>query len=57
MNSADCRPLRDLNLGYRARLAKKLVYATCWCRIACCSGTDETSFSHASSAVAFMAVR
>ena len=50
--SADCRPLRDLYRGYRARLAKKLVNAACWCRIACCSGTEDTSFSHASSSVA-----
>ena len=28
--SADCRPLRDLYRGYRARLAKKLLNATCW---------------------------
>ena len=55
--SADCRPFRDLNRGYRARLAKKLVYATCWCRIACWSGTEDTSFSQARSSVAFMAVR
>src|SRR6266568_3845186 len=33
--SADCRPLRDLYRGYRARPAKKLLNATCWCRIAC----------------------
>ena len=25
VNSADCRPVRDLNRGYRACLAKKLV--------------------------------
>jgi hypothetical protein len=55
--SADCRPCRDLNRGYRARPAKNAVYATCWWRIACWSGTEDTSFSHASSAVAFMAVR
>jgi hypothetical protein len=57
VNSADCRPVRDLNLGWRARLAKKLVQAACWCRIACCNGTEDTSFSHARSSVAFMAVR
>ena len=55
--SADCRPCRDLNRGYRARLAKNAAYATCWCRIACWSGTEDTSFSQASSSVAFMAVR
>ena len=55
--SADWRPVRDLNLGQRARLAKKLVQATCWCRIACCSGTEDTWFSQARSPVAFIAVR
>ena len=55
--SADCRPFRDLNRGYRARFAKNAVNADCWWRIACCSGTDDTSFSQASSSVAFMAVR
>ena len=55
--SADCRPSRDLNRGYRARFAKNAVYATCWWRIACCSGTEDTSFSHASSSMAFKAVR
>ena len=55
--SADWRPVRDFNLGYRARLAKKLVPAACWCRIAYCSGTEDTSFSHASSGSRFMAVR
>ena len=55
--SADCRPFRDLNRGYRARLVKNAVYAACWWRIACWSGTEDTLFSHASSSVAFMAVR
>ena len=55
--SAHCRPFRDLNRGYRARLAKNAAYAACWWRIACCSGTEDTSFSQASSSVAFMAVR
>src|SRR6266568_3285870 len=55
--SADCRPLRDLYRGYRARPAKKLLNATCWCRIACWSGTEDTSFSQPRSSVAFIAVR
>jgi hypothetical protein len=55
--SADCRPLRDLNRGYRARLAKNAVNAACWWRIAYWSGTEDTSFSQAGSSVAFMAVR
>jgi hypothetical protein len=55
--SADCRPFRDLNRGYRARWAKNAVYAACWWRIACCNGTEDTSFSQVSSSVAFMAVR
>ena len=55
--SADCRPCRDLNRGYRARPAKNAVYAACWWRIACWSGTADTSFSQVSSSVAFRAVR
>ena len=54
---ADWRPVRDLNRGYRARLAKKLLNATCWCRSACWRGTEDTSFSQPRSSVAFMAVR
>ena len=55
--SADCRPLRDLYRGYRARPAKKLLNATCWWRIACWSGTEDTSFSQPRSSLAFIAVR
>ena len=38
-------------------MAKKLVHATCWCRIACCSGIEDTAFSQARSGSRFMAVR
>jgi hypothetical protein len=55
--SALCRPLRDLYRGYLARPAKKFVNATCWWRITCCNGTDDTSFSHAVTSSAFIAVR
>src|SRR6266480_2707836 len=41
--SADWRLLRDLYRGYLARLAKKLLNATCWCLIACWRGTEDTS--------------
>src|SRR5688572_22068224 len=42
--SADLRDFfRDLNRGYLARLPKKLLNATCRCRRACWSGTEETS--------------
>jgi hypothetical protein len=53
--SAHCRPFRDLNRGYRARFAKNAVYATCWWRITCCSGTEDTSLSQAR--VRFQATR
>ena len=48
--------LRDLNRGYRARLAKKFVNPACRCRNACCNGTDDTSLRNASSSVRFQAV-
>ncbi|NYD45789.1 hypothetical protein BJY14_001772 [Actinomadura luteofluorescens] len=48
--------LRDLNRGYLARLAKKLVNAVCRCRSACCSGTHDTSARKASSSVFFHCV-
>src|ERR1051326_2659412 len=44
--SADWQPRFFLNLGYLARPSKKLVKARSRWRKACCSGTDETSFSH-----------
>ena len=57
MYSADRRDFRlDLNVGYLARLAQKLVNAACRCRSACCSGTQETSLRNASSSVFFHAV-
>src|SRR5882757_531946 len=43
----------DLNRGYLARLAKKLVNAPCRCRRHCWSGTDETSLRYAKSSVFF----
>ncbi len=43
--------------GGAARPAKKAAYAACWWRIACCSGTQDTSPSQPSSSVAFIAVR
>jgi hypothetical protein len=55
--SADCRPLRDLYRGYRVRPAKKLPDATCWWRIACWSGTEDTSLSQPRSSLAFIPVR
>jgi hypothetical protein len=54
---ADRLPVRDLNRGYRARLAKKFANAFCWVRSACCSGTLETSDRYASSGRRFIAVR
>src|SRR5690606_24461306 len=52
--SADARErLRDLNLGYFARLAKKFANAACRCRNACWSGTEDTSLRNASSSVRF----
>src|SRR5574343_621126 len=50
-----CPSLR-LNVGYPARLAKKLVKAVCRWRKACCTGTELTSFSHAVSGCFFSAV-
>ena len=46
----------DLNRGYLARLAKKLVNAACRCRSACCNGTEDTSLRNARSSVFFHAV-
>ncbi|MDQ0596046.1 hypothetical protein QF037_000391 [Streptomyces canus] len=46
----------DLKRGYFARLPKRLVNATCKCRSACWSGTDDTSPRYASSSVFFHAV-
>ncbi|GHJ43223.1 hypothetical protein Cs7R123_05650 [Catellatospora sp. TT07R-123] len=55
--SADRRErFLDLNVGYFARLAQKLVNAVCRCRSACCNGTQETSLRNASSSVFFHAV-
>ncbi len=55
--SADARDfLRDLNVGYLARWAKKLANAACRCRRACCNGTLDTSPRNASSSVRFHAV-
>lgn len=54
MYSADARDfLRDLNVGYLARSAKKFANAACRCRSACCNGTEDTSFKNASSGVFF----
>ena len=53
---ADWRPCRDLNRGYRARLAKNAWNAACWCRKACWRGTDDTSFRNARSGSFFMTV-
>ena len=47
---------RDLNRGCRARLANNAVNAWCWCRSACCNGTEDTSDKNASSGSFFMAV-
>src|SRR5262245_12858476 len=44
---AACRPRFFLKVGYRARPSKKLRNALSRWRNACCSGTLETSFSHA----------
>src|SRR5256884_8440979 len=41
--SADWRLLRDLYRGYLARLAKKLLDATCWGRVACWRGAGGPS--------------
>ncbi len=55
--SADARDrFFDLNDGYPARLAKKLVNAACRCRSACCNGTQDTSVRNASFSSRFQAV-
>ena len=47
VDSAACRPPCCLHVGYRARPWKKGRKALSRWRIACCSGTLDTSFSHA----------
>lgn len=49
VSSAVCLWRLLLKAGYAARPAKKFENAVCWWRKACCSGTQETSFSQTNS--------